>query len=76
MHNKQNKSDKLNGKIRNVPLIAHNTTLFQLALNPKIITGLKFNQKDSSFPPLLPESVLPSWADPIEYIKYKYINVT
>ena len=67
MHSKQNKSDKLNGKIHNVPLIVHTTFLIQLALNPKIITSLKFNQKDSSFPPLLPESVLPSWADPMIY---------
>ena len=67
MHNKQNKSDKLNCKIHNDPLIVHVTSLFQLALNPKIITSLKSNQKDSSFPPLLPESVLPSWADPMIY---------
>ena len=67
MHNNQNKSDKLNGKIRNVPLIVHNTSLFQWALIPKIITDLKFNQKDSSFPPLLPESVLPSSVDPMIY---------
>ena len=67
MHNKHNKSDKLNGKIHNVPLIVHVTSFIQLALNPKIITTLKFNQKDSSFPPLLPESVLPSWADPMIY---------
>ena len=47
--------------------IVNITSLIQLALDPKIITSLKFNQKDSSFPPLLPESVLPSWADPMIY---------
>lgn len=73
MHNKQNKSDEFNGKIHNVPLIVHVTSLIQLAPNPKIIPSLKSNQKDSSFPPLLPESVLPSWVDPMIYIEIHQI---